>query len=883
MIGRLNHITHILLAVIVLPLLAGCSDEGFEQTVGNGDAATITFRTRLDTDIKSRAISDGTTVDKLLVAVYEGETSPVETYRTECVLSDALTEGVELRLLSGHSYKVLFWAFDEDNTAYTISDRGVITADYAGYLNGGFAKMEQLDAFCAVSSVTVSGNKAESIILTRPFAQLNFADNATQPVAGIHESEITFDNIALSFNPFTGKSVGEEVEKTFTFTDFTDETLESNGATYYYIATNYLFVPASGTVSATCRLKQADNGTVITEHALPSIAIAANKRTNVLGTLVQQPEDVWDGITLTEPAIDSQNRYILDEASDLAWLAKNGNTLQQNRTFVVTKDLNMNNRALASVQLPQGSTVEGGGHTLRNIVVTDGGLFGDVTDFTLSNLTVDQITTTGATGHVGVLVNTLRGNGSFTSVSVKNAGVSTANGAAGSMVGYVVRKSEKDRSEALALSFKDCHIESTSVSGSASEGVFVGLLSGYDNGETVSFDADCSASAVTIADYKSPYSEGNEGKWLAANDYSKYNGWLGDETYCRGTVNYGGVRFIPCWDGVKNVTPLTDTDGTKLIYSAFDLAALQGGSHSAVTFKENVDLGGVMSADPNDDTKGSNRFTPISSISKLDGGNNTLYGLYIHVLNCDYWVGGGFILGISGTTVHKNLNFDGAQIIVTHRDTDDDGGARAGTLLPTVENGNYTASNIHARNGYVYSVNKTGGLFGYIAASQFIVSDCSVDSYTFKNYNSGKKDKFGFFANGEIGGMFGFIIANSEISNCNVTNSSFNCEGVNNNPIAAGRHVNGFIGDIRTASGQTIKINKCATRGNSFPSEYRTEDKYKYKSGGSLVKPQYTTIDIIGCCYYINLSLGNIGIKDTQGKLYIDGIEYTVSKNVDSN
>lgn len=892
--GKLNHISQSLIAAAGIILVTGCSGDDWNQPTGDGEAATVTFRAKLDTGMESRAISDGSCVDKLMVAVYEGDAS-VESYRTVSTLSEVLNNGVELRLLSGRSYKVLFWAYDDDNTAYSVSDNGLITADYTGYLDGGFAKMEQLDAFYAVSQVSVSGNSAESVTLTRPFAQLNFADNATQPIAGTHKSEIKIDNISSSFNPFTGQSVGAEAEKTFTFADYTNETLQVDGLTYYYVATNYLFVPASGSVSATCRLKNAADGAVVSEHVLPSISVVKNKRTNVLGALVQTPEDIWDGITLTEPTVDSQNRYVIDETSDLAWLAQNGNSLQANRTFVVTKDLDMSNHEIASVQLPAGSTIEGNSHIINNLQVKSGGVFGDVTDLTLKNLTIDKVSAGGATGHIGALVNTLYGNGTFTSVSVKNATVSTSNGAAGGLVGYVVRKSEKDRNEALSVTFTGCSIENTTVSGSASEGVFLGLLSGYDNNETIRFAADCQATNVTVSDYKSPYTEGNEGKWLAQTDYSKYNGWLGDETYYRGTVNYGGNRFVPCWDGVKKVTPLTATDGTKLIYSAFDLAALQGGSHNAVTFKENVDLGGVKSSDPKDDTKGVNRFKPISAITKLDGENHTIYNLYIHVLNCDYWVGGGFILGLNGATSHKNLVFDGAQIIVTHRDTDDDGGARAATLLPTVENGNYTAENIHARNGYVYGVNKMGGLFGYIASPQFNVSGCSVDKYTIENYNSGKKDSFGFLANGEVGGMFGFLSANAEIKNCKVTNSSFKCIGVNNGYAGgiyalagkvAGRHVNGFIGDIRTTSGQIIKINNCSTSGNSFLNGYRSEDKYSHSyylkngeysvtwSWGSEKKTDET--ELIGCCYFINFE---IIIKDTCGQLYIDDNRIQICRN----
>lgn len=806
MLGRLNHI--ILLAALALPLFVCCS-EYTPETVGGGDATTLVFRTRLDTGLESRAISDGTAADRLLVAVYEGETTIAETFRREYALSDAMTGGIELRLLSGHEYKVLFWAYDADNTAYTVSRQGIITADYTGYLDGGFAKAEQLDAFYAVSSLTVSGSAAEDITLIRPFAQLNFADNATQPTAGAHYAEIAFDNLATSFDPFTGTGSGETGPVTFTFADFTDETLESDGSTYYYVATNYIFVQAPGRVSATCRLKQAGSGTVITEHTLPAIAVSANKRTNVLGTIVSSPEDLWDGITLTVPSVDSENRYIIDEASDLAWLAQNGSTLEQGRTFVVTKDLNMDNRTLGPVRLPQGSTIEGGGHTFKNIATTGGGLFGSATDFAVSSLAVDNITSNGTSGHIGALVDTLYGNGSFTSVSVKNADVATGNGAAGGMVGYAVRKSEKARSETMTLTFSNCHIESASVSGPASEGVFVGLLSGYDDKETVSFAADCSATTVTIADYKSPYAEGNEGAWLADNDYSRYNGWLGDETYCRGTVNYGGTRFIPRWDGVRKVTPLTDTDGTKLIYSAFDLAALQGGSHNAVTFKENVDLGIQKS------------FNPISSISTLDGSKHTVYNLYINLTD---WCGA-FINSATGTTSHKNLYFSNSSVSVKPASGSEE--AYAATLCSYIE-GNYTAENIKIDNAYVLGISKSGGLNGFVTSSAtfYTVKSVAISKLRLENsylHISGET----FTASGEMGGLTGFIQQSALIEDSSVSNSVINCTN------SFLRHVNQFIGTTRLDnSSQRIDINNCSASGNTYEGDKDT--KHSLVGGFSL-------------------------------------------------
>jgi len=857
MIKRILHITRYLL-VAVLPLLAGCSEDVFEPSAGDGSSVAVTFRASIDTGIQSRAISDGTGADRLLVAVYEGET-PVKTYSNDYELKTALTLGIELRLLSEHNYKVLFWAYNGDNTAYKVSDQGVITADYTNYLAGGFAKMEQLDAFYAVSEISVSGDKSESVTLTRPFAQLNFADNLTRPETGTHRSEVTINGVATSFNALTDETAGETRNLTFSFTDFPDETLTSDSDTYYYIATNYLFVPASGSVTATCRLKQAAGGSVITERVIPDIALTANKRTNVFGNLVQQPEDIWDGITLTQPETDEQNRYIIDECADLAWLVQNGKTLAQNSTFVLTKDLNMAEKTLSPVALPQGSTIEGGGHTVKNLSMNGGGLFGDATDLTVKELTVDKIAIKNADNHTGALVNTLCGNGAFSSVTVKNATVATTNGAAGGMVGYVVRKSEKDRSETLALTFNGCRVENSSVSGTLSEGKFVGLLSGYDLKESVSFATDCSVSDVNVADFTSPYTEGNEGAWLAANDYTKYNGWLGDEKYSRGTVNYGGVRFIPCWDGSKKVTPLEE-NGVKLIYSAFDLAALQDKDVGTIKLMENVCMEYDLDGASKDDVR-KNIFTAISTLSKLEGNYKTIYNISIRD---NYY--GGFVKQESCATTFENITFDGADIRVSHNT--ETGDAYCGTLRGFAY-AKTIITNVHVKNGYLNGVNKIGGLCGGIF-SEIICTNNSVTNYSFENYDSKVIDK-GFKANGEIGGLIGFISVlnasvTNEITNCYVESNKFNC--ITYNAVLWDRSVAPFIGDIRTQEKGTVKINNCAIKGqhaytNAETGKTAEFDKHKKRTGGSIIRPQYTYYPLVGQCYAVT-------ILDTQGNVYID-------------
>ena len=825
-----QYIRSLILAFAILSFSACSNDDYLQQTMGEN--VSVTFRPTLKGELNTRAIGDAAGIDRLTIVVYEGS----QTLSKKLSFSEdwdiAKRNGITLTLIEGHSYKILFWAENSVNTAYTLTNDGKITVDYNGYINGGFAKMEEMDAFCGTSSITVGSKKNENkqIELSRPLAQLNFADNTTLPEQGTHQTVVTFHGVPTSFNPFTGILEMSNTDVVFTFADFPAETLSVDGSSYYYLSSNYFFAPQTGTISnmsATIDLQNTD-GISIKEIEVPDITLEKNKKTNVLGSIILQPEtwSVWDGEMPTESTLttdpENQNRYIIDEADDVAWLSvqENAQSLAANSTFIMTVDVDMNNGSgLAAIQLPSGSILDGDGHTIKGLQL-ENALLGDVTDITVKNLTIEETTvanTSADVTHVGVLVNTLKGSNTFSNIHIKSSSVSTQNGAAGGIVGYISRKDPNNREETLTVTFDDCHVTETTVSGTQSEGHFVGLLRGYDYNETLQFNSNCtltlSATVRSAGDFVSPYREGNEGTWLANNDYSKYDGWLGDEECYRGTVMYGNNRFIPCWDGITKITPLTDGT-TKLIYSAFDLASLQGSGHAAVTFKEDVDLGG-------DRATNKNPFTPISTISTLDGGDKTIYNLYINVTN---WIGA-FIGASSGTTSHKNLNFSNSSVLV--KPSSGSELAYAATLCAYIE-GSYTAENIKIDNAYVLGISKSGGLNGYVTSGTtfYTAKQCSVNNLRLENsylHLTGET----FAASGEMGGLVGFIQQSALVESCSVTNSVINCLN------SFLRHVNQFIGTIRLDnSSHRIDINKCNVSGNIY--ENKKDEKSKFVGGYSL-------------------------------------------------
>lgn len=856
------HIQSLVLAFAILSFSA-CSNDGLLQM--DGEKATVTFQPKLDGVINTRSIGDATQIDQLVVTVYEGTDTKSKVLSKKYDWTFAKTNGVSLTLIEGRTYHILFWAEHKDNGAYTLTEDGKITVNYNNYFNGGFADMEKLDVFCNTQTVTVGTDKVENkgvVTLSRPLAQVNFADNTTQPTSGTHKALVTFHDIPTSYNPFTGEIASSEGDICFTFSDFTNECLSVNNSNYYYVSCNYVFAPQTGTASvkATLDLKKVADDTSIRQVSLDNITIEQNKRTNILGAIIQT-FSVWNGTIPTSSTItkDDQNHYVIDGAEDIAWLSSNNNasSLNANSTFLLTTDIDMDNRTgLSTINLPLGSTFYGGGHTIKGLKLKNG-LFGDATDITVENLNIEYASVSNTSSNVtnvGILANTISGTSTFSNVNVSNSSVSTNNGAAGGIVGYVSRQTDNS-SETLTVTFDDCHVTSTTVSGTESEGYFVGLLRGYDNGETLQFNDNCTLSLTqtrSVAN-ESPYREGNEAVWLASNDYSKYNGWLGNEECYRGIVMYGTNRFIPCWDGTTKVTPLMDGT-TKLIYSAFDLAACEGTNPGTIRFLENVDMGSKV-------------FNPLTGITKLSGEDKTIYNLKVETtFDTNSWDGGGFVRRCTAATI-ENITFNNADVKVTHIEGSD-GDAYASIVCGTAE-GTNTMTNVKVVGGKLYGCNKMGGIAGYITGT-FNASNCIVDGLSIENYDSGGKDNLGFKANGEVGGAFGFIAANSTITGCYVKNTTLNCVGIDNGKVLvflkyAGRHVNEFIGDIRTTSGQTIRI--------SYTESDFTGNTYKNR------KDQYSECKYIGHCYYTSVNALVAKIEDTKGIVYVNDKSITVAKN----
>lgn len=452
----------------------------------------------------------------------------------------------------------------------------------------------------------------------------------------------------------------------------------------------------------------------------------------------------------------------------------------------------------------------------------------------------------------------------------------------GGILGFVGRSQEKNTALSVTVTAEGCSVENSTIkahmeSDTRFSGKFVGTLVGYDAAEAV-YCNDCAiaeSTTLSITDAK--------GNAFTPKDPDAH---VGGHKYLNGLVYVDGDTYVLPWDGKTKTEPALDGD-TYMVYNADELAWFQG---QTVTKKihicSDINLGGKV-------------FAPIYSASYIDGAkedgtNSQIRNLKVVRTNCGKEDGGAFIRQASGTTIHKNLTFKGADIKATHDDAADHGNAYCATLCGNMT-GTYTMENVHAYNGKLYGVNKMGGLLGRVYATATI-SNCSVNGYYIENYKvmdkpetfSGTAEKMGmtvtatatFHPHGEIGGMIGFIQGNTTVTDCHVKTTQINGVGqadqkaeLSGSKLAVaaikaiggftvpGRHVSTLIGDIRTGNGSSsfnITISGCSADAET-ESMMSSWDKHA------------SNAKFIGQCYYV------YSADKSEGSVTVDGSSLSIN------
>lgn len=275
----MNKITTI--STIAAVLLAGaCSKAVVEQ---EGSAVTLDYTVSV-TEAATKALGDGTNVDKMAYAVYDGET---------CVKTAVIDEQEEGKfafqpvLFYGKTYTVAMFAYKDG--AYNVSDLKAITKS---------AYDETADAFTHTETVMIDhngdlyidGSKSDdqtsdhAVTLTRPVAQLAVATEVFDEMAQAGASKIQVELSAPStYNAVTG-TPATAATANYTSTVANLGTIEVSGKTYTVVLCNYLLPTDTQTVIV--KVLKSDD-IVIRTINLDNVPLVANKKTQIYGNLVK--------------------------------------------------------------------------------------------------------------------------------------------------------------------------------------------------------------------------------------------------------------------------------------------------------------------------------------------------------------------------------------------------------------------------------------------------------------------------------------------------------------------------------------------------------------------------------------------------------------------
>ena len=243
----------------------------------------------------TRAYSDGATATVLQYAVYDAAGNILgDLTKTDATINGSAT--VNLRLTTGNTYSVIFWAAapvapSAPNAPYTVDfATKTMTVNYAGAVSND----ENRDAFYKYHTFTVNGAQTEKVELKRPFAQLNIGTNdyAASTNAGYTptQSAVTVKKVYSSINLATGEvDENTKVDAVFGLANIKkDETFPVTGN--QYIAMNYVLVGADKEVVDVEFTYT--NGNDAKTRTVGSVPVQRNYRTNIYGKLLTSEVDI---------------------------------------------------------------------------------------------------------------------------------------------------------------------------------------------------------------------------------------------------------------------------------------------------------------------------------------------------------------------------------------------------------------------------------------------------------------------------------------------------------------------------------------------------------------------------------------------------------------
>ena len=282
----------LLLAIAAIVMLASCAKDNTSVDAQN---ATLSF------NVTSPAIAtrygEGTTATKLYWATYDEQEGLISGLCGEKTFS--LNTQVELSLVQGRTYEVIFWAqaegapyeraWGQPGDAATEAKINIVGIDDLK------ANEESYDAFFHYTGkIEVTGSSILDVDLVRPFAQLNIATaditKALNADLDVARTGVEVTGVFSTLRLWNG-AVENETTAKFALADKAEGTIKTNDKEYSYLAMNYLLVNAKDLVDVKLSLQDQESNVKVLTRNYSSVPVQRNYRTNIIGNILTSDMD----------------------------------------------------------------------------------------------------------------------------------------------------------------------------------------------------------------------------------------------------------------------------------------------------------------------------------------------------------------------------------------------------------------------------------------------------------------------------------------------------------------------------------------------------------------------------------------------------------------
>ena len=259
---KANHFISVLMGVVLTAV--SCQREELTGGMVSGEEVSVGVSAVMSPDggavtRSNEAPGNASEVNRCILGIYLSDNgtvstnSPIGGLRTVSVENKKADFG-DVRLVSGHTYQLVFWADCAKNESGTLSDNHYSTDGFPEVAFEGdtySGNDDTRDAFFASETITVDGPGDYSISLSRPFGQLNIITADYGAVNSVSSSlvpekvKLDFKQIPTGMNLLDGTlTVNDDVVSGPVAVAGVTDPAQTDGAKQ--LSFDYIFAPDDG-------------------------------------------------------------------------------------------------------------------------------------------------------------------------------------------------------------------------------------------------------------------------------------------------------------------------------------------------------------------------------------------------------------------------------------------------------------------------------------------------------------------------------------------------------------------------------------------------------------------------------------------------------------